>query len=744
MIHHTALDGAQFFEQINSYLSVKDHRLVQTAFTFARQEHGTQRRKSGELFFTHPLTVAQYLAEYQLDAPALAAALLHDVAEDTRISVAELEEMFGAEVARLVDGVTKLKDVSLGVARGKKLTPQEIQDASLHKLFGVMTTDVRAVIIKLFDRLHNMRTIKAMPPHKQGQKAEETLAVYSPLANRLGIWKLKNELEALSLEVLREKAFIIIKQRLEEINREHRVAFDMIGGQIFDLLLEANLDIRNVFLAPENIYTVYQDQLRSGNAFRDVDKTMRLVIVLNDWPSCYRAMGHIHQLWKPVPGTFDDYIAVPRDNLYRSLHTTVIHSNGQQLKLRFRTVAMDKVSEIGVLARWMYADTPFWTKGVADRVETFLANISDNINLEPQDPSAGVKGVVEDVFSKQIRVYTPRGDGVELPQGATPIDFAYAIHTGLGDQCHKAYVNEMLHPLNKALKDGDRVQIVKKPRAQPQRFWLDEDLGYIATNYARSHARRWFRRLPAATAVSQGRDLLRYELTMLGLPQYPHQDIAAAFHYKTTTDLYYSLGRAELLPTVVVNRILEEQWNQGPARDLDHIVFSATGEQFIITNTRRGKLRLCGTCQPRTRDAIIGFVRADGSTTVHKEGCRTLRPELMHGRTLKLGWSEESTIRQARLVTIQIDVHDRPGLLFEITHLMQEQQINIAYIHTPHRRSGEVQIILTLEVISPRQLVRILHRIYALTNVFAVRCLRQGPPSAAVNNSLPSSLYLPE
>lgn len=742
MEHQISIDGAPFFDLTNTYLKVEDSRRVKDAFLLARQEHGEQRRKSGELFFTHPLTVAYYLSQYHLDASALVAALLHDVAEDTRVAIEEIEDQFGPEVAKLVDSVTKLKDVSLGVAQNRQLTRKEIEDASLTKLLRVTTEDVRAVIIKLFDRLHNMRTIKATPYDRQVYKANETLSVYAPLANRLGIWTLKNELEALSLEVLNRNAYYTIKERLESIHKEHLTIHDEISGQIFNCLLEANLDVRNVILSPENIYTVYQDQVRNGAAYRDVDKTMRLVILMADWPSCYQALGHLHQLWKPVPGKFDDYIAVPRDNLYRSLHTTVIHANGQHLKLRIRTPAMDKVSAIGVLARWLYDDTPFWTRNVADRVETFLANISGSIKLEPQNPTAAVKGVVEDVFSKQIRVYTPRGDVLELPQGATPLDFAYGIHTQLGDQCHTAFVNETLHPLNKPLKDGDRVHIVKKLRAQPQRSWLDEDLGYIVTNYARSHARRWFRRLPAATAVAQGRKLLQYELTMIGYPQHPHQSIAAAFNYKSTADLYYSLGRAELLPTVVATRILEEKWNEGPSRILDHAVYNTKGEKLFITNTQNRKIRLCGTCKPESRDAIIGFVRADGDITVHRENCPTLRAERLPGRTLKLGWSEAAAIRQARLVTIEVDVYDRPGLLFEITQLMQQQQINISYIHTPPRKKGKMHIILTLEVLSPRQIVRVLHQVHALANVSAARCLHQGPPPAF--NGLPSSLYRPE
>ncbi|MCA9976426.1 MAG: bifunctional (p)ppGpp synthetase/guanosine-3',5'-bis(diphosphate) 3'-pyrophosphohydrolase, partial [Anaerolineales bacterium] len=554
---------------------------------------------SGELFFTHPLTVAYYLSEYHLDAATLSAALLHDIAEDTRISIDDISAKFGADVARLVDGVTKLKDVTQGVSQGRAMTADEMQSASLRKMFGVMTSDVRTVIVKLFDRLHNMRTIAAMPLHKQRQKAEETLSVYAPLANRLGIWALKNELEALSLEVMNNNAYRIIRQRRAAIQQEQQEAYNRVSAEIFDCLLSANLTVRNVLLAPENVYTVYQDLSTRGMSYYDVDKTMRLIILMDDWPSCYLALGHLHQLWQPVPGRFDDYIAVPRDNLYRSLHTTVVHNNGQHLKLRIRTVAMDKVSEIGVLARWVYAGTPLWSEGIANRVESFLLNINENISVETQDPGAGVKGVVEDVFRKQVRVYTPRGDVIELRQGATPIDFAYAIHTGLGDQCYAAYVNEVLHPLNKPLRDGDRVRIVKSVRAEPQRAWLDEDLGYIQTNYARSHARRWFRRLSHDMAILHGRNLLESELEMLGLPDYPHANVAATFKYETTIDLYHALGRANLLLTAVATSVLEDTWEHGPARNLENVVYAPNGEKFNIVNANTRQLKLCGTCNPR-------------------------------------------------------------------------------------------------------------------------------------------------
>jgi RelA/SpoT family (p)ppGpp synthetase len=720
MTHTIAADGKQFFDQINKYLSDEDRICVQEAFALARREHGNQRRKSGELFFTHPLTVAYYISEYMLDAPALAAALLHDIAEDTRVTIDEIETTFGPEVARLVDGVTKLKDVTEGIAKSKELSKQEIEDLTLHKLLAAMTHDVRTVIIKLFDRLHNLRTIKSTPHARQIYKAKETLSVYAPLANRLGIWRLKNELESLSLEIINPDAHTIIRNRLEQIHKEQQEEYQLISGQIFDCLLQANLDVRKVFLAPENIYSVYQDLCESAASFYEVDKTMRLVVLLDDWQSCYQALGYVHQLWQPVPGRFDDYVSVARDNLYRSLHTTVVHSNGQHLKLRFRTEPMDKVSEVGILARWVYADTPMWTSGVADRVETFFENINENINLEPQDPTAGVRGVVEDVFRQQIRVFTPRGDAIELVKGATALDFAYAIHTGLGNQCHSAYVNDMLYPLNRPLLDGMKVRIMKKDRAQPQRAWLDEDLGYIMTNYARSHARRWFRRLSPQTAVYQGLQLLQGELIMLGMHSYSHDQVAESFGYDNTRDMYYELGRADLLPTAVTTKLLKEMWMQGPARPFGKIVSSEKGGQFVVTQAEGREIRLCGTCNPRPPDAILGFLRRDGGVTVHHQRCHTLNPGRLAGRMLKLAWGEAAP-QEVRQVKLQVKVYDRPGLLFEITQLMNDEDINIAYIHTPEPGApNEVHIHLAVEVLRPRQLVRVLHQIRALANVFLV------------------------
>jgi GTP pyrophosphokinase len=740
MVQYTPPSPDDFFQSVQKYLSKNELKKVQAAFEVARREHGEQRRKSGELFFTHPLTVAYYLSEYNLDADTLCAALLHDIAEDTKVSLQELRDQFGAEVAMLVDGVTKLKDVSAGIAKGRQLTPAQLQDASLAKMFDFMTNDVRVVLIKLFDRLHNMRTIKAMSPASQRRKAIETLTVYTPIANRLGIWKVKNELEALSLEVIKPHSYQFIKSQRDKLLKKQHELSQTVSGQILECLLEANVNVLNIYNSPENIYTIYQDLTSNKYGSREIDSAIRMVVLLEDWVSCYQALGLIHQLWKPVPGTFDDYIANPRDNLYRSLHTTVIHTSGNLVKVRFRTKAMDIVSQIGVLAKWRYKDSQYWSKEIADRVNAFLENIQENIALEPQNPTVGVKGVVEDVFRKQIQVFTPKGEPVDLPVGATALDFAYTIHTGLGNQSSSATVNGVLYPLNKPLTHGDQVKVTKRLKQGPHRSWLDEDLGYLTTNYARTHARRWFRRLSEEDAVSQGKALLEQELRMLGMADFPHEKIVSFFGLNSTAELYYQLGRADLLPTTVATRVLEDTWNENPGRDFGNLVYAPDGESFVITNADGRKLRLCGSCNPRPEDKIIGYLRKDGGVTVHEVHCHTLKPSSMYGRRLLLGWGKNQT-QHTRFMMLKIDVFDRPGLLYEITTLLHDEDVNISYINTPRStRSNEMQVLLGLELFRPRQLVRLLHQIQALANVSSVCCL----PSQNMQDAAVNPLYHPE
>jgi GTP pyrophosphokinase len=321
-------------------------------------------------------------------------------------------------------------------------------------------------------------------------------------------------------------------------------------------------------------------------------------------------------------------------------------------------------------------------------------------------------------------VYTPRGDVIELPQGATPIDFAYAIHTEVGNQCQTAYVNEQPYPLSKPLRDGDRVRVVKSGWARPHRTWLDEDLGFLTTGRARSQVRRWFRRLPELLAVTEGRKILRDELELLGLGEYSTEEVSSLFGIEQTNEFFHLLGRAELLPTTVATQVLTQEWHQEPLRDIGSIVHNKAGQEYVITDGRGRRLRLCQACNARPGETILGFLRSDGGVTVHRTGCYTLRPDPMFARTIKLDWGKEGE-HLVRQVTVQIDVYDRAGLLFEIAELLRDENVNITSVNTPASEvDGTMRVVLEMEIASPRKLVRILHQAQGLVNVYDVRRLR--------------------
>lgn len=723
-----APEGEEFFRLVGKYLSENASNRVRDAYRMAQREHGSDRRKSGELFFTHPLTVAYYLAKYHLDEAVLAAALLHDVAEDTKVSVAEIETAFGLDVGTLVDGVTKLD--SGGNGFGVPMSAEEQRDATLHKLFDAMTNDVRVVLIKLFDRLHNMQTMDSMPPHKQRQKSEEVLSVYAPMANRLGMWRLKNELESLALRYLHRQAYEGIQQALVALKKTHAPIYGRASREIVASLSEANIPIVQIQYWPANVYTTFQNLGLNMDTRYDperfpIESTLRIVVTLKNVDDCYRALGWIHQMWRPVKGAMRDFIAAPRENLYRALHTKVAYVEGTKLEVRFLTDTMNILAEYGILARWVYKDSPLWNDQLAQQLEMLLGSISENINLEPKNPSVGVKGVVEDVLGDQIMAYTPKGDEFDLPQGATAVDFAYAIHTEVGHHCRGAFVNGVSRPLNQPLADGDRIFIVKRSRPAPERMWLDENLGYIKTSRARTRIRRWFRRLPPDEAIEEGERLLTAELEMLGLPDYPHQWLADMFGYDNPDMLYYILGRAEQLPTTVMQKLLVVHWDKGQRRFVGDVLESRDGEKFVVTGGGGRPLRFCYTCHPRPGDRIVGFVRNDGLVTVHQEACHTLVHRRRVGRILRLNWGVEHN-REVRPFWVEFEGYDRSGLMFEILELVQSEKLNMSHVEA-RTDNGKATILLQLEVNSPQQLVRILHRAAALVNVFAVRCLPDDP-----------------
>lgn len=724
MAYHVSADGLELFEAIEHYLDQDDFARVQDAHAFARHAHGDQRRKSGELFFTHPVTVAYELSRYQLDADSLIAALLHDVAEDTRVSIEEIRTNFGPRVAQIVEGMTKFQQREEDIAAGGELSRQQRTNATLAKLFRFMIRDVRVVMIKLYDRLHNMQTLDSMPPEKQKQIAQQTLDIYAPLANRLGMWALKTELENLSLSYVDPEAYRYITHALNSLFERQQPLLDKLRDALCRQLDDEGVRYMRIEPSPRSIYSIYRQSAAVGLK-RAIDQTPRIVVVVPDRRTCYEALGAIHVMWHPVPGKFDDYIANPRDNMYRALHTTVITEEGLTVKVRFRSEAMYMMSELGILANFArhHRQLESWefTNELTEQINALLDSIGQNIATDPQDPETSVRGVVEDVLGEQIIVFTPRGETRDLPKGATPIDFAFTIHSDVGLGAHRAEVNDEIVPLNTPLNDTDRVRLITRGKT-PRRTWLDEDLGFLHTSRARSLTRRWFRRLPEAQAIAEGRALVRKELALIGQSHYDHADVADILGFSSAEALYLALGRAETLPTDLATKVLTHSWVVHETRHIGRVAVDENGEQFVILHAGERELRLCRTCQPQVGEPIVGFIRRDDGVTVHRDNCRLLPPEARE-RTMRLQWGLDGT-QQVHTVPIEIDVYDRTQLLYEITDMLRREDINIADIHTS-KIGRDIRIYLALDVTSPRQLVRILHRVTALVNVYAVRCLPQ-------------------
>ena len=728
MVLTVSANAHELFDRIADYMSADDQARVKSAFAYAREKHEGQTRKSGEPYITHPATVAYYLADYQLDDAALIAALLHDVAEDTPASIPDIQAQFGQDVAQIVDGVTKFQQ-STDTAAIHKLSDKEKHDQTVSKLFRFMTRDVRVIMIKLFDRLHNMRTLGSMPRHKQIRIAKETLDIYARLANRLGMWQVKNELERLSFQILEPETFLQIKKQLISRIGAHNQLVDQVCARITHRLEDKKVGVSKVCVSPRNVYTIYKkhEKDEKDEGAITVDNVPRILVVVKDKIACYTTLGIIHEMWGPVPGEFDDYIAQPRDNLYRALHTTVRHERGGLVKIRVRTDAMAVMSEIGVLGRWAEIGgdvTPEMEKEMGEQVDALFRSIELNFSAEDTETGTFVQNVLGDLFSDQITAHTPKGDPIELPLGATALDFAFKIHTQVGITAHRATINGVNSPLNTALRDGDTVTI--KRRAQtPKRRWLDEELGYLHTGNARNVVRRSFRKLPETIAARQGRALLDNELKMIGHQFVAHDIIAAWFGQAATSDLYLELGRAELLASEVSRRVLAEVWHQGPAKNIARKVTSRSdqneSEMYVILGASdvSETLHLCGNCNPRPGAQIRGYIRKNKRITVHRLDCHLLPPDTDANKLLHLRWGQESSgaVREA---CIEIEVYDRPNLLYEITDMLRAEHVNISWINTP-RENGTMRVDICLDVNSPFQLVGLLHRFKALVNVRNVR-----------------------
>lgn len=702
-----------------------DFSVIERAYAVAKDKHQGQKRQSGEPYITHPLAVAQILAELGLGPRAIAAALLHDTVEDTGYALTDLTAEFGDEVAMLVDGVTKLDKVKYG---------ESAQAETVRKMIVAMSKDIRVLLIKLADRLHNARTWGFVPPEKAAKKAKETLEIYAPLANRLGIQAIKSELEDLSFAVLHPKIYneihSLIAQRTPQREKYLAQVVEEIDEDLRDLRIRGKVVGR-----PKQLYSVYQKMVVRGREFDDIYDLIGIRVLVASVRDCYAVLGAIHARWTPLPGRFKDYIATPKFNLYQSLHTTVIGPAGRTVEIQIRTHEMHHQAEYGVAAHWMYKERMNGGKTevrAADTDMAWLAHISD-WQAETADPGEFLDSLRFEIGAKEVYVFTPKGRVIGLPAGATPVDFAYAVHTEIGHRTMGAKVNGRLVPLESELKSGDVVEVFtsKNPDAGPSQDWL----GFVKSTRARNKIRGWFTKERREEAIEQGKEAIARAMRRQNLPlqrlmnQDSFAEVAHQLHYEDVSALYAAVGEGHVSTQSVLEKVtalVSASDVATGAIDLPGSVPTReprTGDSGVLVRGAADILvKLAKCCTPVPGDPIVGFVTRGSGVSVHREDCvnvKALSGE--QDRFVEVSWAP--TTKSVFRVQIQVEALDRSGLLSDVTRVLSEHHVNIlsATVSTTDERLALSRFVFEMgDAVHLDRVLNAVRRIDAVYDVYRV------------------------
>ena len=712
-----------WLKTISSGRSEADMDFIRRACVFAAHAHTGQTRVSGEPYFHHSLAAADTLAELHLDRETIAAAILHDVVEDTKVKLEDIEREFGPRVALLVDGVTKMEVIQEFQGQAERGTKEHVHAESLRKMLLAMAEDVGVVLIKLADRLHNMRTLDSLPEDKQRRIARETMDIFAPLANRLGIWQIKWELEDLSFRYLEPAAYRQTADMLAERRIDREQYIERFVHILADELKQAGI-AAEISGRPKHIYGIWRKMRRKGKDFQQIFDVRAVRVQVAAIRDCYAALGIVHTLWRHIPGEFDDYIATPKENNYRSIHTAVIGPDGKTVEVQIRTHEMHQLSELGVAAHWRYKEGAKQDTGF-DKKITWLRQL-----LEWKDEVAEASDFVDqfksEVFSERVYVFTPKGNIIDLPQGSTPLDFAYGIHTEVGHRCRGAKVNGHIVPLTYALKTGERVEVLTVKTGGPSRDWLSPHLGYLHTSRARGRVQQWFKQQNHDSSVSAGRASLEREFHRLGLTHINHEKLSQRFGFGKVEDFLAAMGRGEIKTTHIMaaaQEIVEPKTKETkpPAQARAHAHAGATSDVTIqgVGNllTRMGRC-----CNPVPGDQIVGFITRGQGITVHRKDCpNALRHHDENDeRLMEVNWGTSTD--KTYPVDVEIVAYERSGLLRDITALLANEKINVVAVNTlsdPQQHTARMT--LTVEIPDIDTLSRVLAQIDQLPNVTEVR-----------------------
>jgi guanosine-3',5'-bis(diphosphate) 3'-pyrophosphohydrolase len=684
---------------------------VERAIATAVEAHGDQRRASGEPYVTHPIAAAEILAELGLDPIAIEAAVLHDVPEDTELALADIEERFGQEVAHLVDGVTKLGKFST-------MSHEQQQAENIRKMFLAMAEDIRVVLIKLADRLHNMRTLAALPPEKQLRIARQTLEIYAPLAERLGIWQVKWELEDLAFKILEPERFRELAKLLDTRRKGREGYIERAIAELEPRLKEAGIEA-DLQGRPKHIYSIWKKMQRKSAEFGEIYDVYAIRILVEEIRDCYAALGIVHALWRPIPGQFDDYIAVPKNNLYQSLHTAVIALDGKPLEIQIRTSAMHAVSEVGIAAHWRYKEGSKSDRDY-DAKLAWLRQLMD-WQRDVADATEFVEGIKLDIFQDQVFVFTPRGDIKDLPAGATPLDFAYRIHTDVGHRTIGAKVNNRLVPLDYRLKNGDIVEVVTtKAEHGPSRDWLN----LVRTSHAREKIRQWFKRQERDENIVHGREsldrelrrLARTSIATLGVDRV--MEVARQLNHDSLDDFLAAIGYGAVSAQSVVMRLGVVDDAQLALPTVAPQIQPAKAGGVRVKGVGDLLVRFARCCHPIPGDPIQGFITRGKGVTVHLRSCPTVINEREVTRLIEVEW--EAAPAQTYPIAIRVEAYDRTGLLSDITQVVAEAKVNIVAANVAVGPDHVAVVRATLQVASVSQLARVLARLEQLKDVISV------------------------
>lgn len=724
----------QVIETCRQYMSDKKLAFVEKAYQIAQKAHQGQGRLSGEPYINHPIQVAGILANIHLDADTIATGFLHDVVEDTDYSLDFIREEFSESVAFLVDGVTKLGKI--------KFKSKEEQLAENHrKMLLAMAKDIRVVVVKLADRLHNMRTLKYQRPHKQIEKSEEALEVYAPLAERLGMSVIKWELEDISLRYINPQAYYDIVHQMDAKRDEREAYIQVVIDQINDALGELEID-STVYGRPKHIYSIYRKMVDQNKEFDDIYDLLAVRVLVDSIKDCYGVLGIIHTKWKPMPGRFKDYIAMPKANMYQSIHTTVIGPQGKPVEVQIRTHLMHEVAEYGLAAHWAYKEGKTADDQPRDNIQQQLKWFHDLVEYEDDAGNASefMEFIKEDVFKDQVYIFTPRGDVFELPLGSGPVDFAFHIHTEIGNKTVGAKVNGNIVPLNYRLKNGDIVEILTNPNSGgPSRDWLK----FIKTSKARNRIKRYFKMQERDQNSELGREALEKALKenhsslKTELKKNKEKETLERFNFNTLEDLYAAVGLGEIAVTTVLNfwnvsqtdREKEQVDKTSNAIDKANestksIEDTVSENGVVVEGIDNLMIRLSRCCNPLPGDDIVGYITRGRGISVHRSDCVNLKnePELKD-RTINVHWSDADQTLKEYQSKLQLIGFDRSGLINDVLHVVNHTVKNLKSVNG--HINSESQAVVTLKVMvgNTHELDELVSKLKSIPDVYEVHRL---------------------